>query len=89
MAKSKADKKQKEAAKPAGVESKNDKFTRIALMRVPKALKSIGLLENLAGSGYEGTAEQKEKILTALKTAVNDLANKFAGTKAVDADFKF
>lgn len=84
MAKSankKADKAQKNAANPKGPESKNDKFLRIALMRMPKVLKSISLVGNLAGSSYESTPEQKEKIVTALKSAVNEVATKLAGTK--------
>lgn len=84
MAKSankKADKAQKDAAKPAGTESKNDKFLRIALQRMPKVLKGISLLGNLAGSSYESTPEQKKKIVDALVAAVNEVATKLAGVK--------
>lgn len=89
MAKNKAVAAQKRAANPNGQESKNDKFVRIALMRMPKVLKGIKLLENLAASGYESTPEQKEKIVDALKEAVNGVATRYAGVKEAGGGFEF
>lgn len=51
-------------------ESKSDKFRRLAKKRIPAALAKIRNVGNLGGSGYEYTAEQVEKIETALNNAV-------------------
>lgn len=62
---------EKEARKEAlANESKSDKFRRLAKKRVPAALAKIKNIGNLGGSGYEYTAEQVEKIETALNNAV-------------------
>ena len=58
-------------------ESKADKFKRLAEPRVDNTLKKIKILGNLAGSGYEYSAEQVEKILTSLKSAVDEVEKKF------------
>ena len=58
-------------------ESKADKFKRLAEPRVDNTLKKIKILGNLAGSGYEYSPEQVEKILTSLKSAVDEVEKKF------------
>lgn len=63
-------------------ESKSDKFRRLAKKRVPAALAKIKNVGNLGGSGYEYTAEQVEKIETALNNAVAATVEKLqAGLK--------
>ena len=58
-------------------ESKADKFKRLAEPRVDNTLKKIKILGNLAGSGYEYSPEQVEKILTSLKSAIDEVEKKF------------
>ena len=58
-------------------ESKADRFKRLAEPRVGNAVKKIGIIGNLAGANYEFTAEQVEKILGTLKTAVDEVEKKF------------
>ena len=50
----------------AGVESKSDKFKRLASKRVTNAIQKVELIGNLAGSSYECTAEEAQKLITAL-----------------------
>jgi len=58
-------------------ESKADRFKRLAESRVGNAIKKVGIIGNLAGSSYEFTAEQVEKILTTLRTSVDEVEKKF------------
>jgi predicted component of type VI protein secretion system len=62
----------KATTKPATekTETKAQKFVRLAQARVPKALKSIYNIGNLGGAGYDSTPDQREKIATALREAV-------------------
>lgn len=62
----------------AEAESKYDKFKRLASKRVTNAIQKIGLIGNLSGSGYECTAEDAEKIITALQQAVDSVKEKFS-----------
>lgn len=68
---------------------KIDRFLRIAPVRVAKALKSILLISNCAGSGYIYTPEQAGKILTALGKALDTVSKAFSGVKDKTTDFKF
>lgn len=52
------------------VETKAAKFSRLASARVTVAVKRISLIGNLAGSGYEYTEEQVDKIRQLLNEAV-------------------
>ncbi len=58
-------------------ESKADRFKRLAEPRVGNAVKKIEIIGNLAGSNYEFTPEQVEKILATLKSTVEEVAAKF------------
>ena len=62
---------------PGKEESKADRFKRLAEPRVDSTVKKIKIIGNLAGSNYEYTAEQVEKILTTLKTSVDEIEKKF------------
>ena len=55
---------------PNDAESKSDRFKRLAEPRVDSTIKKIKIIGNLAASSYEYNAEQVEKILTTLKSAV-------------------
>jgi hypothetical protein len=59
-------------------ESKEDKFKRLASSRVNNAVAKIALIGNLSStSSYAYTAEQVEKILGALRGAVEEVEKKF------------
>ena len=59
------------------VETKEEKFKRLAETRVNKALDKIRLIGNLASPQYVFNPEQIERIITALQTAVSDVEEKF------------
>lgn len=68
-------------------ESKADKFKRLASKRVVNAISKIELITNLAGSGYEYTPEQVEKILTALQGSVDKVKAAFSRQKIEKTNF--
>ncbi len=60
------------------METKREKFTRLRGVRLPKALKAIDLLANLAkSSDYEYTAEEAEALVKNLRGRVEHLAHMF------------
>jgi len=69
-------------------ESKQDKFKRLATQRVPNAVKKIEIIGNLAGSGYESTPEDVDKIISALQEAVDGVKEKFSKRKTQAAKFE-
>lgn len=72
----------KETAK---VETKAEKFKRLAESRVEKALTAIALIRGLSNKGnYEYTPEQADKIGAALEAEVIKTVDAFKG-KSVDA----
>ena len=62
-------------------ESKSDKFKRLRDNRLPKVLHAMGLIENLAGSGYESTQAENEELVAALSKAVDSVAEAFGVTR--------
>ena len=68
-------------------ESKADKFKRLASKRVVNAISKIELITNLAGSGYEYTPEQVEKILGALQGSVDKVKAAFNKQKIEKTSF--
>ena len=58
-------------------ESKADRFKRLAEPRVDSTVKKIKLIGNLTSSNYEYTPEQADKILSTLKSAVDEVEKKF------------
>ena len=58
-------------------ETKEQKFKRLAEVRVNNALQKIKLIENLANPSYSYTPEQIEKIITALKASIAEIEQKF------------
>ena len=69
-------------------ESKSDKFKRLASKRVVNAIQKIELITNLAGSSYEYTPEQVEKILTALQGSVDKVKAAFSKQKIEKSTFQ-
>jgi ABC-type transporter Mla subunit MlaD len=61
----------------AGGETKEQKFARLATKRTQAALTKIRLLSNLTGSSYRYSDDQANRIIAALRQAVNDLEGKF------------
>lgn len=63
------------------VESKADRFKRLANARVPAAVKRIGHVANLAlRAQYEYTPEQSALLLKTLQDAVDHVKRRFAET---------
>lgn len=62
--------------KPAIVETKSQKFVRLATARTTKACKAIYQVGMLGSNVYESTPEQREKIAEALNAAVQSTLNK-------------
>ena len=65
----------------AEVETKHDKFKRLAMQRVTNALKKIELIGNLATSSYECSVEEVEKIFSALQQTLDSTRNRFSKSK--------
>ena len=65
----------------AEVETKHDKFKRLAMQRVTSALKKIELIGNLATSSYESSPEEVEKIFTSLQQTLDSTKARFSKTK--------
>ena len=60
------------------METKRDKFVRLAENRMNNALKQIQLLSNLSNTrAYEYTEEDIQKIVKTLKNAVSELEHSF------------
>ena len=56
------------------IETKRDRFVRLAEKRMQRALGSIRVIRNLANTGnYEYSQEDVEAIITGLRKAVDDL----------------
>lgn len=62
-------------------ETKTEKFRRLAINRVSKALKAMSLVGNLSGGGYEYTQEDVNKIFSAFNTRLKETYDKFQPRK--------
>ena len=70
------------------METKRDKFVRLAEKRMENVLKGISLLGNLSNcSNYEYTEADVNKIIKTLKTAVSDLERTY-NTSQKNTKFK-
>lgn len=68
---------------PVPREPKDAKFFRLAVKRVPAAIKRIRHVANLANTNqYAYTPEHAAKIVDVLEAEVKALRNAFTGTKA-------
>lgn len=59
------------------IETKEERFIRIAEPRVSRACKAVSLLGNLAGSGYEYTEEQVDAMFGAVQEALDTARAQF------------
>lgn len=67
---------------PKPVESKADKFRRLANKRVPAAIKRLLHVANLGNSAqYESTPEQRQRIDDALSDALQRVRQSFDNEK--------
>ena len=67
-------------------ETPEQKFVRIATLRVPNAIKKIKLIGNLSASAYKYTDEQIDKVISGLRQAVDEIEAKFRkGSKKPDS----
>lgn len=75
--------------KPPADETKEQKFVRVVQPRITKALRSVRLIGNCAGSGYSYTPQQVSLIVGALRRAVDSLEGQFLSKKATQEEFTF
>ena len=68
-------------------ESKSDKFRRLAKKRIPRAIKALQGVANLAG--YEYTPEQREKVLAILDGQFRAVIERFNQDKKSKASETF
>lgn len=68
-------------------ETKEERFKRLALQRVPKALKAIRAVEKLSAPTYAYNTAQVDRITTALGEALTELMQAFKGRKAEGEPF--
>lgn len=70
------------------IETKEERFIRIAEPRVSRACKAVSLLGNLAGSGYEYTEEQVEAMFGAVQEELDTARAAFV-KKPKEVKFRF
>lgn len=70
------------------IETKEERFIRIAEPRVSRACKAVSLLGNLAGSGYEYTEEKVDAMFGAVQEALDTARAQFKKKNNV-VRFKF
>ena len=63
------------------VETKEEKFKRLAKNRTDAALKRIDTLKNLVGPGYSSTEEERALVVQTLRQAVDELEHSFSGAR--------
>lgn len=72
------------------VETKRDKFIRLASARMNSALKQIRLIGNLSSkNNYEYTKADVKKMVDALKGSVDEMEKRFLNETKKNEDFHF
>lgn len=69
------------------VETKAERFIRVAEPRVGRACKAIGLIGNFATGDYEYTEQQVDAMFGAMQDALDTARAKYR--KGVDNKFRF
>lgn len=69
-------------------ETPEERFKRLATLRVNNALKKIKLIGNLAGPAYRYSDEEVTKIIQGLKFAVEEVEEKFKKGRKKGPDFQ-
>lgn len=60
------------------MESKNDKFKRLANKRVPAAIDKLELVKNLANTNnYDYTKKETDEIIKVLNKSINEIKQAF------------
>lgn len=78
-----------DATATAPTESNADRFKRVAGNRTAKALDAIGIIAGTSKkTNYEYTEEQAAKIVTALRSKVDEVERAFAGHVSVNTGFE-
>jgi len=71
-------------------ENKQQKFQRLAMNRVNKAIKSIELIGNLGNKSlYESTQDERKKIIKAINDSVAQMKIDLDGNSKKREGFKF
>jgi len=71
-------------------ENKQQKFQRLAMKRVNKAIKSIELIGNLGNKSlYESTQDERKKIIKAVNDSVAQMKIDLDGNSKKREGFKF
>lgn len=68
--------------------AKEDSFRKLASKRVNKVLNDIRLVANLAAPNYKSSMDQRTRIVTAIRRALDELEAVFAGDKRDDSKFE-
>lgn len=69
-------------------ETPEARFKRLAMQRVPAAVKRLTHVANLfRGSSYTSTQEQRDKCLSAIKAAYDEVVRAATGVKATQNGF--
>lgn len=71
------------------IESKADRFKRLAEKRVNATLKQMELIGNLSSGSYEYTEEQVNKIFDTIQESLDSVKAKFSKTKQTKEAFSF
>lgn len=71
-------------------ENKQQRFQRLAMNRVNKAIKSIELIGNLGNKSlYESTQDERKKIIKAINDSVTQMKIDLDGISKKREGFKF
>jgi hypothetical protein len=69
-------------------ETKSDKFRRLAVNRVPRVVKLLGMLRNLANKAvYDYTDEQRDKVLAVVGESYRQFKAAFEQLEKKDTGF--
>lgn len=68
-------------------ETPEQRFKRLAMVRMNKVLKQIALLGNLSGSRYKSETAQISKMETAFKDTLTEAFGRLRGQKAAKNQF--
>ena len=71
------------------LESKSERFKRLASKRVNATMKQIELIGNLSSGSYEYSEEQVSKIFDTLQESLDSAKAKFSKTKQTKEAFSF
>ena len=63
------------------METKNEKFTRLATKRVNKVLDEMRKLTSLVAPSYSSSQEERQAIIRALRSGVEEIEISYGGDK--------